>query len=227
MRGRAISYSAAERAFVEANCRLRVDELHAAFVAAFARTDVSAANLNALRKREGWRTGRDGRFSNGNEPWSKGRTGVAPEAFRRHQFRKGGLPHNTKYLGHERVSKDGYVEISVDEPNPHTGFERRYVLKHVWLWEQANGKLPAGMCLKCLDGDRANADPANWKAIPRAMLPRLGGRYGRNYDAAAPELKPAIMAVATLEHVVRVRTRGERPARPTGRRAGVRTGGGA
>lgn len=199
-RCRHIPYSQEELAFVEARRTMLRRELHALFVETFGRDDVSFKNFNALCKRKGWLTGRNGRFPKGNVPFNKGKTIPFHPNSARTRFKKGQLPHNTKYLGHERVSKDGYVEISVDETNPHTGFERRYVLKHRWLWEKANGPVPAGMALKCLDGDRQNTDPANWKLIPRAMLPRLGGRYGRRYDAAPAELKPTIMAVAELEH---------------------------
>lgn len=120
----------------------------------------------------------------------------------RTQFKKGGLPLNTKYAGHERVSKDGYVEISVKQTNPHTGYERRYVLKHRWQWEKKHGPIPAGMVLKC-KGDHLNTDPSNWELIPRGVLPRLNGRFGRGYDEAPAEVKPAIMAVAKLEHQLR------------------------
>jgi hypothetical protein len=41
--------------------------------------------------------------------------------------------------------------------------------------------------------------------VPRALLPRLNGRFGRGYDEAPEELKPTIMAVAKLEHSVRER----------------------
>lgn len=61
------------------------------------------------------------------------------------------------------------------------------------------------MCLKCLSDDKTNCDPSNWELIPRALLPRLNGRFGRNYDDASPELKPVILAVAKLEHQARER----------------------
>lgn len=120
----------------------------------------------------------------------------------RTQFKKGQLPANTKPLGHERFSKDGYVEISIDEINPHTGASRRYVHKHRMRWVQENGPIPKGHVLKCLDGDKANTDPANWECLPRGMLPRLNGISGRGYDDAAPEVKPVIMAIAKLAHKV-------------------------
>lgn len=207
MKGRWITYSHEELAWLSDNRILPIADYHRAFCEAFDRYDVSAANINALRKRKGWKTGRTGRFEKGQTPQNKGKkcapgTGGRHPNARRTQFKKGRLPHNTKYLGHERLSKEGYIEISVAERNPHTGFERRHVLKHRWLWEQANGPVPKGMALKCL-GDRTNTDPSNWELVPRALLPRLNGRSGRAYDHAPQELKPTIMAVAKLEQRVR------------------------
>jgi len=208
MKGYRIPYSAAQLAWLEQNCTLPIGDYHACFCAVFDRVDVIAANLHALRKRKGWRTGRTGCFAKGAPAHNKGKpfpvAALHPNC-RRTQFKKGHEPHNTKFLGHERVSKDGYVEISVGEADPHTAYPRRYVLKHRWLWEQANGSAPAGMALKCL-GDRLNTDPSNWELIPRALLPRLnGGRHKKRiaYDSAPDELKPTLMAVAKLEQRTR------------------------
>jgi hypothetical protein len=68
--------------------------------------------------------------------------------------------------------------------------------------------VPGGYALKCLDGNKLNTDPGNWEAVPRALLPRLNGKSGRNYDRAPDELKPTIMAVAKLEQRVRERGQG-------------------
>lgn len=214
MKGRAIPYSAEEMAWLEENRMMVISDYHAAFVAKFGRQDVSVVNLHSLRKRKGWRTGRTGQFVKGQEPLNKGKKcppgkgGNHPNS-RKTQFSKGHEPHNTRHLGHERVSKDGYVEVSVAETNPHTGYERRYVLKHRHEWEKANGPIPEGHALKCLDGDKTNCDPANWQAVPRAILPRLvgGNRYHRKlaFDDAPSELKPTILAVAKLEHVAKKR----------------------
>jgi hypothetical protein len=207
MKGHPIIYSAEEMAWLEANRLMVISAYAVAFNERFGR-DVAAGNLHALRKRKGWKTGRTGFFEKGEVPHNKGKTcppsigGNHPNA-RRTQFTKGNLPHNTNYLGHERVSKDGYVEISVAETNPHTGFERRYVLKHKHLWEKANGPVPKDHALKCLDTNKQNTDPANWECVPRAMLPRLAGKIGRYrrclaYDDAAPEVRPVLLNVAKL-----------------------------
>lgn len=205
MKGRQIIYSADETAWLSANRTLTTTDYHAGFCATFERTDVSAVNLHALRKRRGWPTGRTGRFEKGQTPANKGKTMPFHPNSAATRFKKGNLPHNTNYLGHERVSKDGYVEVSIDETNPHTGYERRYVLKHRHEWEKANGPLPDGMALKCL-GDRLNTDPSNWALIPRAILPRLNGGAHKTkmaFGGAPAELKPTILAVALLAHKAR------------------------
>lgn len=264
MKGRRIQFSAAELAFVEAHGAMNRRALHAAFVAEYARDDVTLDHIKALCTRYGWTTGRQRwsdqadaqlrelyphmptadvarrlghtelstyqhaqklglrktaaylaspaacrlrrgdnvgaayRFKKGQTPMNKGKPMPFHPNSAATRFKKGNRPSTMKWLGHERLSKDGYVEVSVQERNPHTGFERRYVHKHRWLWEKANGKIPAGFALKCL-GDKLNTDPSNWALIPRAVLLRLNSR-GRNYDGAPAELKPTIMALAKLEH---------------------------
>jgi HNH endonuclease len=203
MKGRAINYNADELEWIEANKTGVRRKVHADFCERFGRHDVSLNNLKSLCKRNGWMTGRTGCYEPGRTPENKGKKMPFNANSARTQFKNGQLPHNTKHLGHERITTDGYVEISIEETNPHTGYERRYVQKHRHLWEKANGPVPDGMCLKCLDSDKTNTDPSNWEAIPRAMLPRLSGRHSLAYDEAAPELKPTIMVIAKLEHKAR------------------------
>ena len=207
-KGRRLKYCDAEIAWLRENCTLPIAEYHAAFVVQFGRDDTSAAHLHALRKREGWRTGRTGQFEKGAVPANKGkkyppgRGGRHPNACKTH-FRKGQLPHNYRGPGHESIDEDGYVWIILDQRNPWTGAATWRVHKHRWLWEQENGPVPEGHVLKCLDGDRTNTDPSNWEAVPQGLLPRLNGKSGRNYDHAPDEIKPTIMAVARLEHAAR------------------------
>ena len=199
-KGRAIPYLPRELAWIEKRRVLPRRTAHILFCRAFGRFDVSLDNFKSLCTRKGWATGRTGCFPKGFIPHNLGKTMPYNANSARTQFKKGGLSHNTHYLGHERVSKDGYREISVAETNPHTGYERRYVLKHRHLWEQLHGPVPAGHVLKCLDGNRLNTDPSNWKPIPRSLLPFLNGHRGPHYDQAAPEVKPVILTLAKLRH---------------------------
>lgn len=207
MKGRPITYSAAEMAWLETNRLMVISDYHRAFVAAFGRADVSLVNLHSLRKRKGWATGRTGCFPKGNRPFNKGKPHPSRGRSAETQFKKGNVSHTYRGPGHERIdSKDGYVVMIVDEVNPWTGAKTRPVHKHVYLWEQLNGPVPDGHCLKCLDGDKLNTDPSNWELIPRGVLPRLnGGRATRTmaYDSAPEELKPAILAIAKIDHAIR------------------------
>lgn len=209
MKGKAIEYIAEELAWIEANKTLPRATLYSAFCFRFGRADVSFGALNGLCKRKGWLTGRDGRIQPGTTPPNKGKKMPYHPNSARTRFQKGQRPLNKYEIGHESIDKDGYVKICVDEPNPWTGHRSYMAFKHRWLWEKANGPVPKGMLLKCLDGNKLNCEPSNWEAIPMAMQPRLNGRFGRGYDHADPELKPTIMAIAKLEHKARQMRKGE------------------
>ncbi|RVD65262.1 HNH endonuclease [Mesorhizobium sp. M7A.F.Ca.ET.027.03.2.1] len=201
-------YSPAEIDWLRDNRTMVIGEYHRAFCARFERQDVSEAALHALRKRMAWKTGRTGQFKKGSVSINKGKTcppgrgGRHPNA-RATQFKPGQLAHNRIGPGHESIGDDGYVWIVTDRRNPWTGASTWRVHKHRWLWEQANGPVPDGHVLKCLDGNKSNSNPSNWALVPQGLLPRLNGKSGRNYDVAPAELKPVIMAIAKLEHRAR------------------------
>lgn len=208
-KGRSLKYSKEELAFLSRRRRLARRELHAKFVQAFPRhRAVSQDAIHALCLLHGWQTGRDGGFEKGQVPANKGKKMPFNPNSARTQFKKGQLPRNAKHLGHEYIDKDGYVLISVAETNPHTGFERRYVFKQRWLWEEKHGPIPKGMVLKC-KGDKSNTDPSNWELVSRAVLARLNQSRNR-YETAPAELKPAIMAIAKLRDRIGDKRRGAR-----------------
>lgn len=205
MKGRWITYTEAELSWIKACSDLPRPEAHALFVQVFGRQDVSLSNFNALCKRKGWMTGRTGQFVKGERRADNpSRKGHAPPGCEKGWFkpgvRRGVATKLYQPIGTERMSKCGYRERKVNDDLP---LQRRWRAVHLVEWEAVNGPLPEGHCLKCLDGDRLNTDPKNWEAVPRALLPRLNGRFGRDYDQAPAELKPTILAVAKLEHKVR------------------------
>lgn len=207
-KGRGMKYTTEEVGWLRDHCTLEVGELHRQFVEAFTRhRGLSKAKVVGMRKRYGLKTGRTGRFEAGHEPWTKGKTLPFNAASAAKQFQKGHRPHTWRGAGHESIGVEGYAWVIVDRTNPHTGAPTHRIQKHRLLWEEKHGPVPDGHVLKCLDGNKSNADPSNWEAIPIGMLPRLNGKSGRNYDAAPAELKPTIMAVAKLEHAARRRRR--------------------
>ncbi|NKI99623.1 HNH endonuclease [Novosphingobium sp. SG707] len=212
MKGRPISYSAEELAWLHANHTLPYAEYFAAFIAQFPRDDLTAANINSLRKRKGWSTGRTGHFVKGETPHNKGKSceegkgGKHPNA-RKSQFkpgqRQGVAVRLYKPIGTERMSKGGYLERKINDDMP---LRARWRAVHLLRWEEQNGPIPKGMALKCLNSDILNTDPSNWELVPRAILPRLNGGPHKSrlaYDAAPPELRPTILLAAKVEHRAR------------------------
>ena len=205
MRGSRIPYSQDELAWIKASSDKARAEAHALFVQVWNRPDVSLINFSALCKRKGWFTGRTGQFVQGvRRDDNPSRKGHHPAGCEKGWFQKGirqGVARRLyKPIGTERITKDGYIERKVNDDLP---LQKRWQPVQRIEWEAINGPLPEGHSLKCLDGNRQNVDPSNWIAIPRAMLPRLNGRYGRDYETAPAELKPVIMAIARLEHAAR------------------------
>lgn len=204
MKARAITYSEDELQWICDNSQMPRADLHRAFVTLWTRNDVSQANLTALCKRRGWLTGRTGCFQKGQTPPNKGKKmphhpNSAATRFKKGE-RRGVAAKLYKPMGTERVTKDGYIERKVNDDLP---LQARWRAVHLIRWEAIHGPLPQGHALKCLDGDKANTAPENWKCIPRAMLPRLSGRWTTGFDDAPAELKPTIMAVAELAHAAR------------------------
>lgn len=191
-------FSTDELAWLEANVQLPTQEYRDHFAEQFLRPEITVDQLSSLRKRRGWKTGRSGHFAKGAAPANKGKKMPFNAASAATQFKKGHVPANWKPVGHERIC-DGYVLINIEQPNPWTGGPRTYVMKHLHLWEQLHGPVPAGKCLKCLDGNRENSDPSNWQLVPRGVLPRLNGKIGRDFENAPPEIKETLLLLAQVE----------------------------
>lgn len=168
------------------------------------KSEAYLASPAACRLRRGDNVGAACRFQKGHAPANKGKTmpfhpNSAATRFKPGE-RRGVAVKLYKPIGSERVSKEGYLERKINDGMP---LQARWRMVHLLQWEAIHGPKPKGMVLKSLDGDKTNTDPSNWALIPRALLPRLNGIYGRGYDAAPAELKPAILAITKLEHAAR------------------------
>lgn len=206
MKGRTIVYSDQELAWLEQNRLLPISDYYERFAKAFGRSDVSKINLHSLRKRRGWLTGRTGHFVKGGTPANKGQRMPWNANSAATQFkpgiRQGVAVRLYKPIGSERLSKEGYLQRKIHDGLP---LQSRWRGVHMLNWEAINGPIPPGHALKCLDGDRLNTDPLNWECLPRAVMARLnGGRHKQRaaYDQVGPELKPAVMAIAKIQHAV-------------------------
>lgn len=165
-------------------------------------TNRSIKQIEAYLRNHRIRSGRTGRFVKGHAAWNLGKKGfMGPNIT---SFQPGHMPRNKRRLWSERITRDGYIEISIPERNPHTGAPNRWKLKHVWLWEMKHGAVPKGHVLIFKDGDRLNCDIDNLLLIKRMELLSLNLH---NYRGTNSELKPSVLALARLEAKARIRTR--------------------
>lgn len=145
---------------------------------------------------------KESRYQKGVVPATKGKRQsefMTPEAIERTKktrFKKGHRPHNQKYNGHERISTAGYTMVRTKKGN--------YRLKHLLAWEKINGKLPKDHCLTCIDGNKQNTDPSNWRLISRAenMLLNSVHKYPK-------EIIPGMVLINKISNQVTVLENGK------------------
>ncbi len=125
--------------------------------------EISIKQVSSSIKRYNLNTGRTGRFEKGQTSHNKGKK-MTPELYEKCKgtmFKKGNIPHNHRPEGSERISKDGYVEIKVAEPN-------KWMLKHRLVWQQANGEIPEGHIVIFRDNNKHNISLENLMLISRS-----------------------------------------------------------
>lgn len=135
-------------------------EIQAEFLKKFDR-EITIEQVRAYIKNNHLTTGRSGHFPKGNVPHNKGKKGSCANGCDKTWFRKGNVPKNHREIGSERINRDGYIEIKVAEPN-------KWKLKHRFVWESANGKIPSNCIIIFKDNDRLNTDIENLMMITKA-----------------------------------------------------------
>lgn len=131
-------------------------------------SNLTVGQIKGSIKRYGFNTGRTGRFLKGGTPHNKGIKGVCYKGCEKTWYKKGQLPHNTKPIGYERISKDGYIEVKIAMRPSDTEDGHNFVAKHRLIWEQFNGPIPKGCNIIFLDGDKTNCEIDNLVLVTRA-----------------------------------------------------------
>ena len=185
--GKRIKYSPQELSFVSNNRSMSRTSLHKAFCNQFNRTDVSIDNLKSLRQRNGWLTGRNGRFKKGNIPHPN----AGPKGPNKTSFKKGNIPANLKPVGSERINVENYREIKI-APGKHN-----WALKHRVVWEQHNGPLNSSDIIRFKDGNTLNCQISNLQKFNRTEHITLNKM---DYNGAHKSIKPTIELIAKISN---------------------------
>lgn len=135
-------------------------------------------------------------FRKGQESFNKGKKQneyMSPEQIERSKktrFKKGQLPHNTRYDGHISIRKmegRNYAWIRVELG--------KYRLLHRMVYEQAFGKIPKGSNVQFKDGNTLNCNPDNLYLLSRSKQARINKLGGNKIPY---ELQQSILLVQDL-----------------------------
>ena len=113
--------------------------------------------------------GKPYRFKKGHVPFNKGKKGECAKGCEKTWFEKGNKSHNWVPLGSERITKDDYIQIKIQDGQ----LQKNWRGKHILIWEEVNGALPDGHAIIFGDGDKRNFDIDNLICVSRAQLVRL------------------------------------------------------
>ena len=128
-------------------------------------TNITSRTIKSYKANNKLNSGLTGKFRKGQTPHNKGKKMPKEvyEKVKHTMFAKGSVPPNHRPVGSERISKDGYIEVKVAEPN-------KWRLKQRVVYEEAKGKIPEGCTIIFLDGNKRNFDIDNLRCITRSEL---------------------------------------------------------
>ena len=135
-------------------------------------TSYTQSQIKGFYSNHNLNSGLTGRFEKGHVSANKGQK-MSKDLYEKCKgtmFKKGNVPSNHRPVGSERVTKDGYIEVKIAEPN-------KWRLKHLVAWERVNGPLPKGYAILFLDGNKQNTDISNLRLMSRSEL-LIMNRFG-------------------------------------------------
>lgn len=128
-------------------------------------TNITSRMIKSYKANNKLNSGLTGKFRKGQTPHNKGKKMPKEvyEKVKHTMFAKGNVPPNHRPVGSERISKDGYIEVKVAEPN-------KWRLKQRVVYEEAKGKIPEGCTIIFLDGNKQNCNIDNLRCLTRSEL---------------------------------------------------------
>lgn len=118
--------------------------------------------IKSAVKRYKLKTGFDGKFKKGHIPANKGTKGLTGS--NKSSFKKGNIPSNTRKIGDERVTRDGYIEVKI-------ALRGKWALKQRLLYEKYNDeKLTSNEVVIFADGNKQNFSKENLLKVTRQQL---------------------------------------------------------
>ena len=123
-------------------------------------TNITSKEIAYFRRNHKLKSGLRGQFKKGNVAHNKGKKQIeymsqeSIERTKETRFKKGNKPKNYRPIGSERITKDGYIEVKVSDPN-------KWETKNKIIYKQYFGDIPKGHKVIYADGNKLNNDINN------------------------------------------------------------------
>ncbi len=109
-------------------------------------------------------------------------------------FAQGNYPFNTRPVGSERITKDGYLEVKVAEP-------RKWEAKHRLVWQSVNGTIAKGDLVIFIGDNKLDCSIENLQMVTRGELAVLNRH--EKYSKQSPEIRMALINLVRLEQAAK------------------------
>lgn len=153
-------YSEEQKEFIITNNYGKYSKELAEMFNQYFNTNITAKEIAYFRRNHKLNSGLTGQFKKGNVPHNKDKKQVeymsqeAIEKTKETRFKIGNKPKNYRPVGSERITKDGYIEVKVADPN-------KWETKNKIIYKQYFGDIPEGHKIIYADGNKLNNDINN------------------------------------------------------------------
>ena len=153
-------YSEEQKEFIITNNYGKYSKELAEMFNQYFNTNITAKEIAYFRRNHKLKSGLTGQFKKGNVAHNKGKKQIeymsqeSIERTKETRFKKGNKPKNYRPIGSERITKDGYIEVKVSDPN-------KWETKNKIIYKRYFGDIPEGHKVIYADGNKLNNDINN------------------------------------------------------------------
>ena len=143
-----------------------------------------ASKIRSYYRNHKLNSGLTGRWEKGHVVDNGFKKGMCIPGCEKTWFKKGQVGPTHVPVGTERLRANGFIWLKIAEPN-------KWRMKHLVVWESANGSVPKDCCLMHRDGDKMNNELDNLMLVKKSVAAAMNqAGHGRNTEEA---LDAAIM----------------------------------
>ncbi|EPH66144.1 hypothetical protein D931_01383 [Enterococcus faecium 13.SD.W.09] len=189
-------FSTEQEAFIRKNAKGKTNKELTELINRTFDLQLTIAQIKGWKANHKVSSGLTGYFEKGHVPINKGTKGMFNVGGNKTSFKKGEPARNHKPVGTERIDRDGYVIVKVQDDGP---WHKRWRPKHKLEWEKVHGEIPKGYVLIFLDGNKQNITMDNLKLVTQGQNLQLNRKQWRSEN---PEATLAGVSLAQLQEKV-------------------------